>query len=313
MYAYLRLIRLHHLVLIAALQCFIRYFLLIPLLNSAGFEPLLSNQDFILLVISCFFLAAGGYIINDYFDLKSDYYNRPDSVVVGKNIPRRMAMALHLALTFLGIVLMGFVAYQIKVVVLVMIGVLVSGLLWFYSTHYKHQFLVGNFVIALLAFIVVIVVPVFEPMYFQLLFSGNDTLLIDVIVRVIGFYAVVVFLLAFVHTLVKDMEDMDGDLQVDSHTLPISFGIAASRWIVLGLLISIMAVVGYVQYIQLQSATNIHFVYLLVFVQAPLLVASYFTFMGKEPEDFTPVKRLLTFVMYAGVVSVLVFRFLDAG
>lgn len=312
MYAYLRLIRLHHLLLIAALQCFIRYFLLLPILEGSNVEPLLSTADFVLLVVSCFFIAAGGYIINDYFDLKTDYYNRPESVVVGKNIPRRMAMALHLGLSFIGISCMGLVAYHIKVPILVVIGLLVCGLLWFYSTHYKHQFLVGNFVIALLAFIVVIVVPVFEPQYFLLLFS-EDKALADVITLFIGFYALVVFLLAFLHTLVKDMEDMDGDLMTDSQTLPISLGIRSSRWIVLVLIALIMAVVGYVQSIQLLSGTDIHFFYLLLSVQLPLLIAGYFSFIGKEPEDYTIVKKLLNVVMYAGVISILVFRFLDVG
>lgn len=312
MYAYLRLIRLHHLVLIAALQCFIRYFLLIPLLAAADVVPVLSDQYFYLLVASCFFLAAAGYIINDYFDLKTDYINRPEQVLIGKNISRRVAMAMHLGLTFIGIVLMAFVAYKIQLTFLVIIGLMVSGLLWYYSTTYKHQFVVGNFVIALLAFLVVMMVPLFEPEFFKLLYSDNKEVG-QVIGMVIGFYAIVVFLMAFVHTLVKDMEDMEGDSKVASNTIPLVVGIHSSRWIVMCILLLIMIIVGYVQSIQLASETNIHFFYLLITIQLPLLLAGYFTYMGEQAEDFKIVKMLLNVVMYTGAISILVFRFLDAG
>jgi len=56
----------------------------------------MSELDFFLLSLSTVMIAAAGYIINDYFDLKIDRVNRPDKIIVGKYIKRRIAMAPEL-------------------------------------------------------------------------------------------------------------------------------------------------------------------------------------------------------------------------
>ena len=42
--------------------------------------------DFILLVAATVFITAGGYVINDYFDIKTDLINK-GKVIVGTKIP----------------------------------------------------------------------------------------------------------------------------------------------------------------------------------------------------------------------------------
>ncbi len=49
--------------------------------------------------------------------------------------------------TILGI----WVSFKAHVLFLSLIFFMVNGLLWFYSTTYKRQFLLGNFIVALLA------------------------------------------------------------------------------------------------------------------------------------------------------------------
>lgn len=313
MFTYLRLIRVHYLVLIACAQYFIRNFLLLPLLNSAGVTPELTDSSFLILVLGSVFLSAGGYVINDYFDQRVDHINRPSQMLVGRLVPRRIAMALHLAFTFLGVVLIGFVAYQLHLTVLVLLAMLIAGMLWFYSTTYKHQALVGNLIIALLAVSVVVIVPLFEPQLIRQFFEGGNEQLASVVVFILGFYTLLVFLLAFAHSLVKDLEDLEGDASVSSSTIPLSWGISTGKWIALVVLCIIMALVGLVQKIQLDSHTNIHFFYSLISIQLPLLLAVFFCYQANDSTQYKIVGRLINWVMYAGVISIVVFRFLDNG
>ncbi|MEO7984053.1 MAG: UbiA family prenyltransferase, partial [Bacteroidota bacterium] len=60
---------------------------------------------FILLVLASLFIAAAGYIINDYFDINIDEVNKPGKMVVDKVIHRRWAIAWHFMLSSSGIIL----------------------------------------------------------------------------------------------------------------------------------------------------------------------------------------------------------------
>jgi 4-hydroxybenzoate polyprenyltransferase len=74
-----------------------------PILQTYGFEISHNNISIVLLIVATIFIAAGGYVLNDYFDVKIDRINRPDSVVVTNEISKSMAMTLHQVLTAVGI------------------------------------------------------------------------------------------------------------------------------------------------------------------------------------------------------------------
>ena len=74
-----------------------------PLLKINGFELQLTEFQFLTLVFSTICLAAAGYVINDYFDLKIDLINKPESVIVSKSISRRTAMSMHIVFNSIGV------------------------------------------------------------------------------------------------------------------------------------------------------------------------------------------------------------------
>ncbi len=76
-----------------------RYFVIQSIIDTIYF----SEVSFWLLVISTTLIAAAGYIINDYFDVKTDIINHPETVVIDKVIKRRTAMALHLIFSGVGL------------------------------------------------------------------------------------------------------------------------------------------------------------------------------------------------------------------
>ena len=86
---FLKLIRYQNLLIIAATQYMMRFLIIVPILAVNGFEPQLDHLHFFLLVFSSIAITAAGYVINDYFDMKTDLLNRPSTVIVGKQISRR--------------------------------------------------------------------------------------------------------------------------------------------------------------------------------------------------------------------------------
>lgn len=162
MLAFLKLIRFPNLLIIALTQYLMRYAVLLPFFDIYELKPGLSHFEFFLLVLSTVLIAAAGYVINDYFDIPTDRINKPQQVVVDKKISRRTAMALHMALNVVAIGLGFYVGYRVGLYKLGLIHVFSAGLLWFYSTDFKKQFLAGNIIVALLTGCVPLVVPVFE-------------------------------------------------------------------------------------------------------------------------------------------------------
>ena len=99
--AFFKLIRIENLLIIAVTQICIKYLVLAPLNEYSKFTPFL----FIVSLVSTLLIAAAGYIINDYFDVKTDKINRPNTVVVDVSIKRRWAMLFHIALNAIGLLL----------------------------------------------------------------------------------------------------------------------------------------------------------------------------------------------------------------
>lgn len=183
----------------------------------------LLNPRFGLLVLAVLLVAAGGYIINDYYDVKIDAINRPDRLVIGRVVNRRKAMLAHLLLSGAGVLLAGGLHPVLGVVTL---GTAL--LLWGYSARFKRVALAGNASIAMLTAALVLLPEL------QLQLARNDGH------SVVWPYALAAFLLTMVREIVKDVEDMRGDAQHGCRTLPLVVGVAQTKWVA-GLFLTCLA------------------------------------------------------------------------
>jgi 4-hydroxybenzoate polyprenyltransferase len=186
------------------------------LLRGQPLAEVLLAPRFGLLVLAALLVAAGGYIINDYYDVKIDAINRPDRLVVGRLLGRRKAMLAHVVLSAVGVllaVLSGAGKRQALAIGLVTLGAAL--LLWGYSARFKRVALVGNVSIGLLTAALVLLPEL------QLLTAR----------KAVWLYALAAFLLTVVREIIKDIEDMRGDAQHDCRTLPLVWGVARSKWV----------------------------------------------------------------------------------
>ena len=204
-----------------------KYFIFSPVNELSNFTPFL----FSVLLLSTLLIAAAGYIINDYFDVKTDKINRPETVVVDVSIKRRWAMIFHIIFSATGLLLGAYIAVRCHSLKLLSFQILSIILLWFYSTSFKKQLLTGNLVVSLLT----AAIPVMPMAYdYYLSAQTNGSMLFTVplvhklVVIVIG-YAGFAFLTSFAREVIKDMEDYEGDIQTGCRTMPIVWGIITSK------------------------------------------------------------------------------------
>ncbi len=304
MIAFLKLIRIQNLLIVAATQYLMRFAIISPILKVNNFSLQMSEFDFFILVLSTVFLTAAGYVINDYFDTRTDSMNRPEEVVVGKSIERRTAMTLHVVLNILGIIGGFYVSYKIGLYQLGIIFIIVSGLLWYYSTSYKRQFLIGNLLVALLTALVPLMailyeMPLLNKTYKEILIA-NHANFNHIFFWVSGF-SFFAFITTLAREIIKDTEDFEGDSAYGRNTIPIILGIRWTKIIVSSLLIiTISALITvYFKYLEGSVATLLYGLLTLII---PITIEIYLIIKADDKEDYRFASNLLKFIMLAGIL-----------
>ncbi|WKN45095.1 geranylgeranylglycerol-phosphate geranylgeranyltransferase [Tunicatimonas pelagia] len=200
-----KLTRVHNLLFLALTQYFVAYFLVDV---HHGEKAYLTDIRLFLLVFSTVCIAAAGYMINDYYDVKIDLINKPQRVVVGTTLKRRYVMAGHVALSLFGIFVGFLLSWEV--------GVIHCGsvfLLWLHSNHLKRIPFIGNLIIASLSGLAVALIGIY---YYE-----NKFLVFT--------YAVFAFAISLVREIVKDMEGLPGDQTFGCRTLPVVWGIHRTK------------------------------------------------------------------------------------
>lgn len=306
MIAFLKLIRFPNLLIIALTQYLTRYCLLVEYylidskIETHHIDFTLNNLDFFLLVLSTMLVAAGGYIINDYFDTKTDAVNKPEKVIIGKDISRRSAILFHIITSGLAIIIGIYISIKIGVYKLSLLNILAVGLLWFYSTTYKKTFIVGNFIVALLTALVPLIVGVFEPKIYTKLDSNFGYIL--------G-YASFAFIVSLIREIIKDVEDMKGDTLIKSKTIPIVLGVKISKIIVVLLSLSTISFLAFIQYLQYLSDDMLSFWYFMLALQLPFFFLIYNLIKAKDKSDYAKISLVTKIIMVLGVLSMLIFYY----
>jgi len=297
--ALLRLIRWPNLIIVALTQILIWCCIITPLLRQVYMEPRMPFTIFIMVVLATVFISAGGYIINDYFDRKIDRVNKPGNVIIGTLIYPRHAMAYHFIFSISGIILGVLASIRSDHLYLSLIFFMVSGLLWFYSTTYKRDFLLGNIIVALLTAMVPFLILLFEMPLLAKEYGSSATPVIRILlIWVVGF-SLFAFLLNLAREVVKDIEDLEGDHAYGKRTIPVMWGIITARWISITLIALVLALltIAWLYFIH----DYITLIYFLVMFVIPLLMTVYLLIKGGNQAVFHKASLLIKLVMLTGL------------
>jgi 4-hydroxybenzoate polyprenyltransferase len=310
-----RLIRFPNLLIIAATQYAMRYLIMQPLLPADDFELQFGDLQFFLLVLSTIFIAAAGYIINDYFDTRTDLINKPARVVVGVEIGRRVAMILHAMLNIIGVGIGIYLGFYIDLPALSFVFLLATGLLWFYSTNYKRQFLVGNLTVAFLTGLVPMMVVLFEIPLLNRVYGQQmlqNSVNFNYMLAWVGGFGFFAFLTTLIREIIKDAEDFEGDAAYGMKTLPIVLGIRWTRWVLVALTGFTLFTLIYLllKYIlnSVEPADYYSLVYFIVFLLLPLLLLAVLVALAHNRRAFHTASTLIKLIMLTGILySAMVF------
>lgn len=307
--AFFKLIRIENLLIIAITQICMKYLVFAPLNEYSKFTPTL----FTISLLSTILIAAAGYIINDYFDVKTDKINRPETVVIDVMIKRRWAMILHIVFNAVGLLLGLYLALKCHSLKLLSFQLLSILLLWFYSTHFKKQLLVGNIVVSLLT----AAIPIMPMVYDYYLIGVIDPItsfligdFINTLVIIILGYSAFAFLTSFAREVIKDMEDYKGDIQTGGKTMPIVWGIITSKVVTFFLIVITIGLLLLASFKFYKEQQFIGVYYILGLVILPLIILIIQTMRAKTSKDFKVASLLLKFVMLFGIAFTVIIKYL---
>ncbi len=281
-WGFLRLVRVPNLLIVVLTQYLARLFLVGPRPESTPVDwlRLIREPDLFILSLSTVCIAAAGYIINDYFDVKIDIVNKPERVVIGRFLKRRVAITAHQVLNGLGCLLGLYLSRWV-----LLIDIVSLSLLWYYSANLKRLPLIGNVVISLLTALSLLVLAVY--------YHQHESLLLV--------YAAFSFGMTLIREIVKDMEDIRGDARFGRQTLPIIWGIRRTKLVLYGLLISFSVLL--LVFADLLQNLNLSRIFLILLVPIAYLLVQLAR--ADSRRAYSQLSSLCKLIMLLGVLSMM--------
>lgn len=236
------------------------------------------DEKLLLLSVSTILIAAAGYIINDYYDVKIDLINKPDRVVIGKNIPRRFAILFHTALSISGVGIGFLLSWKIGIV-----NFLSAFLLWLYSNYLKRQPFIGNLSVALLTGLSIWLI--------NILYAVNNQL--------VTIYALFAFFMTLIREIIKDIEDLKGDNSFGCKTLPIIWGIRKTKTLIYVLVATF--IIAVVSLNRLYVGLPMQFFLVLLFIPMGFLLVKLVR--ADTVKDFDFLSQMCKIIMLLGILT----------
>lgn len=250
----------------------------------------------LLIILTCCLTAAGGYIINDLFDVETDHINRPNKRILKRDISHKAAIVYYIILTALGQICGYYAGLGIG-----LFASAIAVLLYFYSSDLKAMGLPGNSLIAFMSGSVIYIAS-------RGIHEINSAYFAE--------YAFLAFLLTMARELVKDAEDVEGDKEQGCETFPILHGTRKTNIlsnVILALIVIFLVTAAYLLSIEpffnVKSTIEIHsFIYpaFLLLALVPMILKSMWM-IGKanNKRDYKKISKWLKLTMLIGLISVL--------
>lgn len=270
------IIRGYNILIIVIAQYLTSIYILAP---DLPLKKVLFDLNLLMLVLASSSAIAGGYIINSFYDSEKDLINRPRKTMLDKLVSQRTKLSAYFVLNFLSVVFASYVSFR----AVLFFSLYIFGI-WFYSHKLKKYPFVGNITAAILAVV---------PFFAVFIYYKNFDLVIFV-------HATFLFLIISMRELVKDLENLRGDLAQNYRTIPVVYGEQVSKRMLtfLSMLTLIPALllitkfeIGYMDY----------FFYGSIFALAVFLL---FLWISEKKFHYLILHNILKFIIVIGVFSI---------
>lgn len=307
--SYIRLIRPFNLIMIVFTLYTVRLCFILPILSFSNFQLQVSEISFAFFALAFGLIAAGGYIINDYYDMEIDKVNKPGKEIIGNLVSKSSALTSYWILNIFGLFAGFWSCYKAGTPLLASLFLFYLIGLWLYSYKLKPTFLLGNVLISVFLGMVPLASAYIEAQADM----KSPELINSFFLQPIrtGAWAIAGF--AFISTLiremVKDMEDVEGDQMAGCHTMPIVLGIGKTRIVAVTLVLIMMVLLGVFQYYSWQTGWHTTVYYVLALIQIPCLIILWKMKNAATQKDFHGVSTWLKIVMFTGICYLFVFAY----
>lgn len=310
----LKLIRYKNIIFIVVTQLLIYYSIIVPTLGCFAISSALTPLHITLLILSTALIAAGGYVVNDYFDIKIDRINHPDEIVITKSIEKPTAMRIYQILTVLGLMIGIAASAMLKNLTLGLSYILVPGLLWFYSSSYKRQLIVGNLIVSVLAAFVPLIILIAEAGALTTYYTPQllqQTPVLSQLYSYICGISLAAFMFTFIREIIKDMEDEFGDREMECHTVPIVWGEKWAKTIVTALLIITNIALAFCAFSLIPFEGTLTIRYFIFGIAVPSIFLLIILW-SNSCTAYKNASKLAKFIMAAGILYSIVYYYLMA-
>ncbi|MUP44719.1 ubiquinone biosynthesis protein UbiA [Gramella sp. BOM4] len=250
------------------------------LAHDRPIREVLFDPNLFFLILASASVIAGGYIINNFYDSEKDLINRPKKTMLDRVVSQRTKLSVYFILNFAGIFFASYVSFRAVVFFSIYIFAI-----WLYSHRLKRILFLGNLVASILT-----ITPFFVIFVY---YKNFET--------VIFIHATFLYLMIVMRELVKDLENMQGDLVQNYRTIPLVYGEKWSKFF-LGIL-SVLAIIPIfllIKYFEIGYMD--YYFYGCVLLLIIFMLMLYFS---KAKWQYLLLHNILKFIIVLGVFSIL--------
>ena len=269
-------VRGFNLALIVIAQYITAIFIMAP---NQSLSEILFDRLLFALIIATVGAIASGYIINNFYDTEKDVINRPHQSVLEQYVSQNTKLILYFIINFIVVIIASYVSFRSVLFFSVYIFSI-----WFYSHKIKKMPIVGNLISAILT-----ITPFFAIFLYYKNYSG--------LIFVFGFY---LFLILAMRELVKDLENLKGDLTLGYKTVPVVYGEKTAKLMIVILVTINIFVTSYLVSIYDLGKMD-YFFYASISL---LSIVVFMVYNAQRQQQYVHIHKLLKLLILLGVFSI---------
>lgn len=275
-FSLLSVIRGYNLLIIITAQYLTSIFILS---HKTSVSEVLMDSHLCSLIIASVIAIASGYIINNFYDSEKDLINRPQKSKIDRLISQRSKLVIYFLLNFLTIIIASYNSFK----AVIFFSMYIFGI-WLYSHKLKQQPFLGNITATILAMLPFFAIFIYYKNYEPVIFL----------------HAIFLFLIIFMREMIKDLENLTGDILVGYHNFPIKYGESASKKILLSLsIITIIISLLLANFFPLGKMNYYFFLSSLFLTFFTIILLKSFT-----KKEYLLLHNILKIIIFLGVLSI---------
>ena len=238
------------------------------------------DLNLFLIVTASALVIAAGYIINNFYDAEKDLINKPTKSMLDRLVSQRFKLTTYFILNFLAALAASYISFR----AVLFFSAYIFGI-WLYSHKLKRIPFVGNLVSATLAI---------APFFVVFVYYRNFETVIFV-------HALYLFLLILGREVIKDLENMAGDMAQGYKTIPILYGPKVAKGV-----IAFLIVLTLVPTYLLINTFDVGHMFL-YFMAAGIFLVVFLVLLlkSKNKMHYVWLHNILKFIIIAGVFGIL--------